>query len=67
MEVKIVTSVRLLEQFWNKTVQKAVEIYEGDLTVMRKHEYYEITLQICLEMAIIHNDKLLLKDTLVLI
>ncbi len=45
---------------------KAVEIYEGG-TVMRKHEYYEIKLQICPEMAIIHNEKLHLKDTLVLI
>ncbi len=43
---------------------KAVEIYEGG-TVMRK--YYEIKLQICPEMAIIHNEKLHLKDTLVLI
>lgn len=66
MEVKTVTSVRLLEQFEINSCLKAVEIYEGE-TVMRKHEYYVRTLQICSEMAIIHNDKLLLKDTLVLI
>lgn len=66
MEVKIVPSVCLLEQFEKNSCLKAVDTYEGE-TVMRKHEYYERTLQICLEMAIIHNDKLLLKDTLVLI